>query len=87
MMSAFAIGCLVYVAIGMMLGIWSVRTAKKRAGPLMSDFLANREEIGRRLRAGATSRWDPFSESGGKRWQTILWIAFGILVVLLFSGL
>jgi hypothetical protein len=86
-MSPLHIGVIVYVATFMTLGLWSLAIARKRAGALMTNFLGNREEIARLLKAGAVSPWDPFHPQGAKRWRLILFIEFGILVVLNFATL
>jgi hypothetical protein len=84
-MNAFEIGMILYAATFMSLGLWSVAIARRRAGPLLANFFEHREEIGRRLKEGAVSPWDPFHPQGAKRWRLILFIEFGILVVLNFA--
>jgi hypothetical protein len=64
--------------------LWGVATAKKRAGPLLPQFLSSRKEIGDLLVKGATSSWDPFTRSGHKRWRAIFAIEFGVFVLLSF---
>ena len=86
-MGPFHIGVIVYVVTFMTLGLYAVVIARKRAGALMKDFFVNREEIGRLVKAGAVSPWDPFHPQGTKRWRLILFIELGILVVLNFSTL
>jgi len=80
----FEIAAIVYVVEGIALGLWGVAIVKKRAGPLMADFLRSRKEIGDACRRGATSRWDPFGEIGVRRWRLIFFIEFGLLVALNF---
>ena len=84
-MAPLQIGLVIYAGTFMSLGLWGAVLTKKRAGPLMANFLEHREEIGKRLREGAVSSWDPFHPQGAKRWRLILFIEFGILVVLNFA--
>ena len=86
-MNAFAIASFVYVGCGMALALWGIATMKRRAGVLTNDFWGSRKEIAAVVRAKATSPWDLFSDTGGRRWQLIFGIGFAALVVLNFSGL
>jgi hypothetical protein len=83
----FEIGAIVYAVQCIAMGLCGFAIAKKRAGPLMADFLRSRKEIGEALRRGATSPWDPFSQNGAKRWRLILFAEFGLLIALSFLAL
>jgi hypothetical protein len=76
------IGAIVFAATVVSLGLWSAVALKTRAGPLLGRFFTSRKEIGRLLAKGATSPWDPFGPSGHRRWRAILFLEFGIFIVL-----
>lgn len=79
-MSPFEIGAVIYVLIGISVGLWGVITVKKRLG----RFPSSPEDIAQ-LRRSVSSPWDPFGDVGAKRWRFILFGLFGVLVILNFT--
>ena len=80
-MDPFEIGVVIYILLGMSLGLWGVATVKKRLG----RFPSSPADVAQ-LRKSATSPWDPFGAEGEKRWRRIMFALFGVLMVLLFAG-
>lgn len=83
----FAIASFVYVGCGMALGFWGVAAMKRRTGAQAKELMRSPKKVVALARAKATSNWDPFSESGERRWQLIFGVGFAVLVGLNFSGL